>query len=276
MNCRLLTEADFHALYQTFNAAFSDNFVKFQPTEEEFLYRINEKVRVENDISAGSFDGTEMVGFILHTSNVYQGIPTAYNAGTGVLPGFRNQKVAEDLYAFLIPKIQSKFLARILLEVVEVNEFAIKLYEKIGFHFKRRLQCFKQNQVIEKPQASLDVEDGVIDDVNFHFNDFEPSFIDNGAHLIGGKEQVLLAKKEGEVAGFVVFQPHLGRISQLSVSRKFRGMHIGKVLLYEAQERCHKKLTIMNIPEDQHGFHQFLTNCGFENEVNQFEMELII
>ena len=49
MNCRLLTEADFHALYQTFNAAFSDNFVKFQPTEEEFLYRINEKVRVEKN-----------------------------------------------------------------------------------------------------------------------------------------------------------------------------------------------------------------------------------
>lgn len=276
MNCRLLSENDFHSLYQTFNAAFSENFVKFQPAEEEFLFRINEKIRVENDISAASFDGTEMVGFILHTSNVYQGIPTAYNAGTGVLPGFRNQKVAEEIYEFLIPKIQSKFLARILLEVVEVNEYAIKLYEKIGFSFKRRMLCFKQAIQIEQPQNELVIESGEITDVDFNFNDFEPSFIDNEAHLKAGKEKVLVCKTQGKMAGYAILQPHLGRISQLAVSRQFRGLGVGKSLLYNAQELSKKKLTIMNIPEDQDNFHHFLKNCGFENEVNQFEMELII
>ena len=115
MNLRLLTDSDAESLYDTFRAAFSSNFVKLQPSEVEFYYRLNDKIRMEFDISGGSFDGDEMVGFILHTSNIYQGIPTAYNGGTGVLPGFRNQKVAEDIYEFLIPKIQSKFLARILL-----------------------------------------------------------------------------------------------------------------------------------------------------------------
>ena len=194
MNLRLLSDGDAESLYATFNSAFARNFVKLQPTEEEFYYRLNDKIRMEYDISAGSFDGNEMVGFILHTSNIYQGIPTAYNGGTGVLPGFRNQKVAENIYEFLIPKIQSKFLARILLEVVEVNEYAIKLYEKIGFCFKRRMLCFKQSHKIEYLKGEIQSEEGTIDEVDFSFNDFEPSFIDNEAHLREGSEKVLPAR----------------------------------------------------------------------------------
>jgi len=193
-----------------------------------------------------------------------------------VLPGFRNQKIAEDLYEYLIPKIQSRFLARILLEVVEVNEYAIKLYEKIGFSFKRRMLCFRQTHKIDFLKNETTAEIGSIQDVNFTFNDFEPSFIDNGAHLMEGHEKVLLSKVENELAGFAIFQPHLGRISQLAVRRKFRGLNVGKSLIYNVQKHTDKKLTIMNIPEDQEKFHLFLKRCGFENEVNQFEMELII
>ena len=276
MNLRSLTDSDSLALYSTFKAAFAKNFVKFQPTEEEFYYRIKDKVKVENDISAGSFDGNEMVGFILHTSNIYQGIPTAYNGGTGVLPGFRNQKVVEDLYEFLIPKIQSRFLARILLEVVEVNEYAIKLYEKIGFSFKRRMFCFKQTHKISYLKDEPKIVVGTIEDAQFEFNDFEPSFIDNEAHLREGSEKVLICLIEDTVAGYAIFQPHLGRISQLAVSRKSRGLNVGRSLLFNIQQHTDKKLTIMNIPEDQENFHNFLKRCGFENEVNQFEMELII
>lgn len=276
MNCRLLSDEDFQSLFQTFSAAFSSNFVKLQPTQEEFKYRIKNKIRIENDISGGFFDGQEMMGFIIHSSNVYQGIPTAYNAGTGVLPGFRNQKIAEEIYEFLIPKIQSKFLARILLEVIEVNEYAIKLYEKIGFSFKRRMLCFKQAHKIDLLKDEIATREGSLSEVNFTFNDFEPSFIDNGAHLKGGDEKVLVSELDGEMAGFAIFQPHLGRISQLSVSRKFRGSKVGKSLICHVQKYTEKKLTIMNIPEDQHNFHIFLKRCGFENEVNQFEMELLI
>ncbi len=276
MEYRLLTSKDFSALYKSFNAAFSNNFVRLQPSEEEFSYRLEHKLQMSYAISGGAFDGTEMLGFILHTSNIYEGVPTAYNGGTGVLPGFRNQKLAEELYAFLIPKVQSQFLARILLEVVEVNEYAIKLYEKIGFTFRRRLQCFKQSKELGYLKDQHNVLKGDISQVNFNFNDFEPSFLDSEIHLKDGKEEVLLCEIEQELAGFIIFQPHLGRLSQLAVARKFRQMNVAKSLLYEAQKQSVKKLTIMNIPEDQVSFHQFLIRNGFVNEVNQFEMELII
>lgn len=275
MNSRTLTENDLKGLYETFKSAFSESVVKLQPTEAEFEHRIFNKLHVDKDISAGMFDGESMVGFIMHASNIYQGIPTAYNGGTGVLPGFRNQRVAEQLYAYLIPKIQVKFLARILLEVVENNENAIKLYEKIGFTFKRRFLCYKQlNQI--NHTSELEVVEGTISDVDFNFMDFDSSFLDSEEHLNLGREKVLLARKHDLVIGYLIFQPHLGRISQMAVSRLYRQEGAGLALIAAAQQHTTRPLTIMNIPEDEVGFDSFLKKCGFENQINQFEMELII
>lgn len=275
MDIRLLSEEDFDSLYKAFISAFTNNEVAFQPSIEEFDHRLKNKLLVDNEISAGSYDGSEMMGFILHTSGIYQGIPTAYNGGTGVLPGFRNQKAAESMYEFLIPKIQQKFLARILLEVVETNKRAIALYEKIGFTFKRRFKCYKMTEQKES-FSEIHIHEGSISEVNFNFNDFEPSFIDSSEHLKRGTEKVLLSKKNSENTGYVILQPHLGRISQLAVHRLHRQTGVGEALLAHAQAISKKPLTIMNIPDDEFGFDRFLTHSGFQNQVNQYEMELII
>lgn len=275
MDIRLLSDEDFDPLYNTFKIAFTNNEVSFQPSDEEFRHRLYKKLLLNNDISAGSYDGAEMTGFILHSSGIYQGIPTAYNGGTGVLPGFRNQRTAEQIYDYLIPQIRQKFLARILLEVIETNKHAISLYEKIGFNFKRRFKCYKMKGTF-KSFSEVKVNEGSMSDVNFSFNDFEPSFIDSSEHLKRGEEKVLLALRDGEITGYIVFQPHLGRISQLAVDRIHRQLGAGEALLSHAQSLSSKQLTIMNIPEDEFGFDAFLTQCGFQNQVNQFEMELII
>ncbi|MEO9872733.1 GNAT family N-acetyltransferase [Ekhidna sp.] len=275
MNIRLLTEGDFEKLFYTFKMAFTENEVRFQPTFKEFSYRIHKKLLFDRAISSASFDGNEMTGFILHSSNIYQGIPTAYNGGTGVLPGFRNQKTAEQMYEFLIPKIQAKFLARILLEVIETNQKAIALYEKLGFVFKRRFRCYKMTRSITS-FSEIDVVQGSISDVNFDFNDFEPSFIDSSNHIQKGDEKIYVAKKENSVVGYVIFQPHLGRISQLAVDRIHRHKGVGDALLATAKASSEKPLTIMNIPDDEIAFDSFLKKYGFQNQVNQYEMELII
>ena len=112
--------------------------------------------------------------------------------------------------------------------------------------------------------------------VNFNFSDFEPSFIDSSEHIKRGYEKVLLAKDDSEILGYLIYQPHLGRISQLAVDRIHRQKGVGEALLYKAQSDAKKALTIMNIPDDEMGFDAFLKKCGFQNQVNQFEMELII
>ncbi len=275
MDIRLLNDSDFSVLHRAFCHAFSSNEVEFNPTEEEFSYRLYKKLNVDYQLSGGAFDGNEMIGFILHTSNIYQGIPTAFNGGTGVIPGFRNQRTGEELYEFLLPKIIAASIARILLEVIDTNEKAIRLYEKIGFYFKRRFLCYKLTQnLIGSP--SEQVQEGTLGDVDEDFADFEPSFVDSKNQLLRGNEKVLVVKNEGYSIGFIAFQPAIGRISQIAVHPSHRGKGIGKALMGAAKKESKKTLTIMNVPDDEFSTHRFLASCGFENQVNQFEMELII
>lgn len=276
MENRLIRKDDFRKLHKAFCLAFSDYSVDLSPTSEEFDYRIHKKLNIDYELSAASFDGGDMIGFILHTSNLYEGIPTAFNGGTGVIPGFRNQKTGEELYEFLIPKIAAKSVARIILEVVDTNEKAIRLYEKMGFAFKRKFLCYKLAKPYSGSGHSEHIVMGSMDDINEDFADFESSFADCKNQLTLGDECVLISQRDGKVAGYLVFQPRLGRISQVAISRIFRGEGIGSTLIQEAQNQSKRNLTIMNIPEDEIGFQGFLVSCGFQNQVNQFEMELII
>ncbi len=276
MQSRLIDKNDFQDLHQAFCHAFSNYKVDLNLTEREFDIRLHQKLNIDYSLSAGTFDGEQMIGFILHTSNDYEGIPTAFNGGTGVIPGFRNQRTGEELYDFLLPKIAEKSIPRILLEVIDTNEQAIRLYEKIGFSFRRKFLCFK----LEDPSFFLDVEDetteGSTEHINEDFADFEPSFIDSKNQLIKGNETVLLAKSQNDVIGYIVFQPIFGRISQIAISPSHRRAGVGKTLIKGVLNRTNKKLTVINVPENEFGFQQFLSKCGFENQINQFEMELII
>ncbi|MEP5612272.1 MAG: GNAT family N-acetyltransferase [Cyclobacteriaceae bacterium] len=276
MESRLISRNDFQKLHGAFCHAFSNYRVDFNLTEDEFDTRVHKKLAIDYNLSAATFDGEEMIGFILHTSNIYEGIPTAFNGGTGVIPGFRNQRTGEDLYEFLLPKIIEKSLARILLEVIDTNEQAIRLYEKMGFTFRRKFLCYK----LENSSFFSGIEGTATEGTNLHINedfaDFEPSFVDSKNQLMKGNETVLIIEHENEVAGYAVFQPMLGRISQIAISRQHRKKGLGKKLIKGILNRSQKKLTIINVPEDEYGFQQFLLTCGFENQVNQFEMELII
>jgi len=275
MEIRSLNVKDLVQLHRAFNLAFTDYNVTINTTLAEFEYRINKKLLIDYDISAATFDGPELLGFILHTSNNYEGLLTAYNGGTGVIPGFRNQDLAEEIYQFLIPKIRDHSISRILLEVVENNEKAIRLYEKLGFMYRRSFVCFKQVKPLKLTQMQK-VEAGTFKDIDTINNDFEPSFGDTESQLAKGDERVIVAKKDDRIVGHLIFQPQNGRISQIAVSRVFRSERFGESLIYAAQQITNKSLTVMNIPSNEIGMRKFLQKCGFENQVNQFEMELIL
>ncbi len=167
-------------------------------------------------------------------------------------------------------------MARVILEVIDTNQTAIRLYEKIGFNFRRKFMCYKLENP-NLPKSNQQVVQGCLTDINDDFADFEPSFIDSKNQLLKGQETTLTVRnEENKGMGYIVFQPIQGRISQIAVSRRFRQEGVGSSLLAAAQKIAQKKLTVINVPEDEVGFQNFLLKSGFENQVNQFEMELII
>ena len=78
---RLLSSADFTALYDCFLAAFSDYEVDMRMSLEEFWRRhVREGISLE--LSAGAFDGERMIGFCMNGLGLWEGKRTVYDGGT--------------------------------------------------------------------------------------------------------------------------------------------------------------------------------------------------
>ncbi len=222
----------------------------------------------------------EVVGFVLHTLGMHENKFTAYNGGTGLIPEHRGSKRSYLFYERLFPTIQASGAQRILLEVISTNDSAIRLYDALGFNQKRLLKCFKLPD--EQEDESPDVVFKAVKNFDTKYEsywDYNPTFLDSSRQLAFNIEnEVILEARINKIsAGYIIFQPALGRISQFGVAPQWRNQGIGRALIYGAQTRSYqKKLTIMNVPEKQTDTIEALEAVGFINEVDQFEMELIL
>ena len=276
---RLLTNADFHSLYECFLEAFSDYQVSLQMTEEQFEQRL---VRdgVELELSAGAFDDERLVGFYMNGRGIWQGKLTAYDAGTGVVPDHRRRGVAEELFDFLAPRLKEFGFTQYLLEVLTSNERAVALYRKLGFVEVRRLAVLRSSE----PMNPLGDVEGVairhMDEPEWEvfcaYWDGEPSWQNS-------KDAVERARNQCEIVGAfvdekcvgygIVFKPS-GILMQLAVAQEFRRRGIGRRLL--AALSGDKALKTNNVDEDLKGTLEFYKACGFEIGLRQFEMMKVL
>ena len=141
--CRFLNDKYFQKLYDAFTEAFSDYIIPFALTETQFRNHINLNA-VDLERTVGCVEGDRLVGFSLNGFGLWDGKPTVYDAGTGVIPDFRRQGVSEAMFELMLPIFKESGIEQCLLEVIATNTGAISLYEKWGFHTVRELalqQC---------------------------------------------------------------------------------------------------------------------------------------
>ncbi|WP_258102854.1 GNAT family N-acetyltransferase [Marinoscillum sp. MHG1-6] len=281
LELKTFSESDIIPLFEAFSLAFSANDVPFRPSLEQFRNRIFRKLGIVNEVSGLLTSGSMVVAFVLHTINRNGNKLTAYNGGTGVIPYYRGNGHAIEVYSWLFPKLQNLGVNNILLEVIDNNQRAIELYKKMGFNFVRTFKCFKLTSTI----PNYHVDELIIAEAKQWnsgyavFDSYETSFLDSIPHLQTSfdNETMLISSIDDQVVGYVIFQSALGRISRLAVMEHFRGKHVASALVREVQKRSFSnEITIMNVPEDQQGTIQALQKMGFVNEVDQIEMELII
>ena len=270
----------FEELHDAFLDAFSKYFVSFRPGKEQFHRRIYSKFNISTELSGVAMSGNKIESFILHTINTYQKKKTIYNGGTGTRINRQGEKMANRLYEYLFPNLKASGAERILLEVVDKNMRAQKLYENLGFKFTRVLKCYKlTDQIKVSNNTDLTIKPGEWNDSLINNLSFEPCFMDstNQLHYNLKHEKVLIAKIDNQPVGHLVFQPDLGRISQLAVHSDHRKKGIGKQLVSACHQYTHAaELTILNIPESELETTDALEKMGFMNEIDQFELELII
>lgn len=279
---RSLTPKDLNEMYFAFLDAFSDYPVSFRLNKEQFVRKFVEKLKIDFPLSLGAFDYQALAGFIFTSVNYYENKLTAYNGGTGVRPNFRGRKITNQMYKHLIPKLKEQGVKQCVLEVLMQNEHAIKVYKSIGFFESRILLSFiLKDEILEGNKGSLKLEvlKSYQPDWNMYesFWDYHPSFLDSIGMIMENlaNEEIIEVRYEEETVGYVIYQPALGRLSQIAVRKDMRGKNIGTNLMKQVYQGSYtQRLSVINVQEDDEGMIKFLEKLGFDNQLNQYEMIL--
>lgn len=284
-NYSFLSEEQFPQIARTFDEAFADYYLKSTRKAEEWLFNRMVKNAVHYDYSVGAFDGDRMVGITLIGIDDWQGQLAAFDAGTGIVPDYRGKGLARQMFEFAVPKLRERGVRKFLLEVLQVNEPAIRAYERTGFSITREFDCLglerKTFKPCDSPQLPLDIksvpQERVKDFVGFA--DWQPSWENSFATIARIPDEVVIngAFRGDECVGVIAYYPLLNWIMTLVVKDAYRRRGVATALLSHFMENFEgdiPQVNLVNVDRSDSGMLWFLKKMGFKLFTSQYEMEL--
>ncbi|PWB71671.1 hypothetical protein C3F09_07540 [candidate division GN15 bacterium] len=282
--CNFVTESDFPGIIKTFDEAFADYYLKSKNSCERWLYNRCVKNGVAFDCSVGAFEGDRMVGVTLVGLDDWQGVPAAFDAGTGIIPDFRGGGLARQMFALAVPRLRERGVQKFLLEVLQVNEPAIKAYRKSGFEITRELDCYELPLTDWKaPTTAQSWEIRLIDPEQvFVFRnlvDWHPSWENSFTSInrISDKIVAYGAFDGSRCIGEIVYYPILNWILSLVVAKDYRRKGIATALLTHFLVRLDPakgNVKLTNVDHSDEIMAAFFRNRGFRVFTTQYEMAL--
>ena len=121
-----------------FNAGYADYFVPFH-VDAPALRAMNEAFDVDADASRVALRDGEPVGL----ANLALRGTEAWIGGVGVVPQARRSGVGEALMLTLHDEARARGVETVWLEVIEQNEAAFRLYEKLGYEVTREVEVWR-------------------------------------------------------------------------------------------------------------------------------------
>ncbi|HET7898308.1 MAG TPA: GNAT family N-acetyltransferase, partial [Flavisolibacter sp.] len=230
MEIRTLAHTSISDITNTFNEAFSDYIIPLQFTEDGMRTKLKGE-GVVPAFSIGAFDGDKLVGLILHGVDEINGIKTVYNAGTGVIPSYRGRGLTTAMYRFAIPLLRNAGIYHHVLEVIESNGTAKKIYDAVGFQTVRTLAAFRSTAPIaEAPDVSFRELDSLPSEAAFA--SMEPAWQNSTASINRDTEshQLIGAFYHNQLVGYAAYSPSAGRVKQCAVLPSFRRQKIATAL----------------------------------------------
>lgn len=266
-------------ILEVFNLSFSDYVVPFCLTKDQLEDKIkSDSIKLE--FSVGAFENDQLVAFILHGYDIVDDVKVVYNAGTGVIPTKRGNKLTAKLYEYVLPILQKNGIEKVFLEVITTNEPAIKTYQNIGFKIIRELDCFKGSTNLKDVNDDFEIRELIEYDwqILHSFWDVKPSW-QNAITAVENLKQsnISIGLYENEkLLGYIILNPKIKRIHQLAVDRDHRKIGIGRHLLNHISTNYGKDISIINIDNTSKETLKFMTNMGLTVSVKQYEMELAL
>ena len=274
-------------LHEAFISAFSDYEVRVDMPPDKFRRTLRAK-DYNAAVSVGCFEGEKPAGFILTGLRERDGRRCGYDIATGVIAGMQNRGIGRLLLEHLERLLPEQGVSSFVLEVLENNSAARKLYQSCGFTPRRYLRCFEAERlsIIEKyPKEQLcrELPPGTVPgraellpspQDEAAYLSFQPSWQNELATYRNTADDfsVISLSLGGELAGYGVIERKEGSVLQLGIKPDLRDSGIGSCLVAMlAEETSSGKIRFINV-EDGSPLCSLLGEHGFVNFINQFEM----
>lgn len=262
-------------LVQCFNKAFAKYHVKM-PTDVGYYEQRWRSARADYGASVGVFDNEKMVALMIIGIDYHQEKLTAFNTGTGVIPDYRGRALVDKMYDYALPIFKKLGVEKCSLEVIQANARAIRVYERVGFKIVRNLRCF--NGELKYSQSSnndLRIEKTTFEEIlklknlNHHFYSWD--FVNEGIATSKSIHNYYLVKNpENQNLGFFIFNTKSGIVAQ------FECLEGNFEQLMAAIAKTYPKVRFINIDERRSDYVEYFLKIGLENNVDQYEMEMLI
>jgi len=280
MRFSFLNNTPVNTLHHAFLAAFADYQVDMQMSLEDFEFRLR-RDGVDTSISVAAFDDDQLVGFCLNGSGTWQGEPTVYDAGTGVLPQHRGKGIAAEMFRFMNPQLKERGFSRYLLEVLTSNEPAVNLYRRLGFEETRRFAVFRTtNPLSFRANAVAETRHVEVPDWKLYetFWTGYPSWQNSieAVQRVVDTTTTIECHVGHRCVGYGVLSKTSGQLIQLAVDASYRRRGLASKLLDALQDCVTSSVSIKvnNVDENLKDATAFFEAVGFRLVLEQYEMIL--
>jgi ribosomal protein S18 acetylase RimI-like enzyme len=272
------TDADRNAVHSAFQQAFSDYQVDMRMSRAQFDYRLL-RDGIDLSKSVGAFEENELIGFCINGVGIWDGEPTIYDAGTGVVPQRRRQGISQEMFDFMLPRLKELGDTQYLLEVLTSNQPAVNLYRKLGFSDTRRLAVFRSSmRLANLKTCRAEVREVAVPDWDLYetFWDVYPSWQNSveATKRTSYENVVLEAYADHRCVAYGVVSRTSGNLFQMAVDKRHRRGRLGSLLLIELQRRVvtGEPLKVNNIDADSTDSLMFYKSSGFDLALEQYEL----
>ncbi len=281
---RTLADATDGEIYDAFCEAFSDYLVQMDMRPGRFK-AMNLRRGYDPRISMGAFHGDRLVGFILNGLRQWEGRPTAYDAGTGVVPEFRKMGITTNLFGQLLDILKIEGVEVYLLEVIKENDPARELYLKQGFQISRGFSCHlaQREDLRTKGECPGRLEEVSVTDLDWdalrQMWDFSPSWQNSIDSIMAVPDafKVVIAHVGDDLAGYGVIETASGDIPQIAVAQDHRGKGIGRSMMGRmAALTTSERFAMINVEEGSGVTGEFAKAVGMAHYTAQYELKLVL